>query len=285
MVGRVVVPRGTPLHDTLSQTAADQRIAFLAGLSGVGKSFLLQQLAILAHQAGRTVHLLQWDVCREAFETPEILRRYPEVDGATHMTIRMAVGLWVRDGVRQWHEAHPDRAHMLIGEPPLAGHRLIELAQQKDDEAEALLSGPESRFLVPVPSREVRATIEAARGRSIANPRHDRESADAPPNVMQDDWREIWLRSQQIRRVQASGDAPSFDPEAYADVYRHLLRHRRTTFVPVDLVLTPTGSVYDLHVVASELAASPTEVQRCMEQAESSQVTGGEAGQVGEEGK
>lgn len=264
MTGRLIVPRGSALHEQLARTAAEQRIAFLAGLSGVGKSFLLQQLALLAHEAGRIVHLLQWDVSRAAFETPDILARYPEIDGATHMSIRKAVGLWVRDGVRHWHEQHTGHEHMLIGEPPLAGNRLIELAQVKADDAEALLAGPESRFLVPVPSREVRTAIEAARGRSIANPRHDRESADAPPNVMQDDWREIWRRAQELGVVADPGDAPSFDPETYSAVYRHLLRHRRTTLLPVDTVMTPTGSVYDLHVVASELAASPAEVERCM---------------------
>lgn len=268
MPPHVIIPHGTRLHEVLATVAAGQRIVFVAGLSGVGKSFLLQQLALLAHEAGRVVHLLQWDVSRSAFETPEILARYPEIDGATHMAIRKAVGRWVREGVRQWHERHPEPEQMLIGEPPLAGNRLIELAQPMPDEAEPLLAGPETLFLVPVPTREVRRAIEAARSRTIASPAHARESADAPPNVMQDDWREIWRRGCTLGLAPADAEMPSFDPDVYAAVYRRMLQHRRVELLPVDTVLTPEGSVYDLHVVAGELAASPDEVARCMAEVE-----------------
>ena len=34
-------------------------------------------------RAGRRAHAIQWDVTRAAFETPEILARYPEVEGVT----------------------------------------------------------------------------------------------------------------------------------------------------------------------------------------------------------
>jgi hypothetical protein len=270
MAARVIIQPGTPLHGVLTRVAGGQRIVFLTGLSGVGKSLLLQQLALLAHQAGRVVHLLQWDVSRSAFETPEILARYPEVDGATHMAIRKAVGRWVRGGVRRWRDTHPGPEQMLIGEPPLAGNRLIELAQPLPDDAEDLLAGPETLFLVPVPTREVRRAIEAARGRSIARPGHTRESADAPLNVMQDDWREIWLRARAPGPATAGADddTPSFDPDVYAQVYRRLLRHRRTELVPIDTIMKPPGSVYDLDIVASELAAAPDEVARCMAEVE-----------------
>ena len=53
----------------------------------------------MAHEKGRTVHLLQWDVTRASFEMPEVLARYPEIDGVSHAMIRKAMGLWARDGV------------------------------------------------------------------------------------------------------------------------------------------------------------------------------------------
>jgi hypothetical protein len=255
---------GSALRDTVERVATSQRIVFVAGLSGVGKSLLVQQLARLAGAAGRVTHLLQWDVCRAAFETPAILDRYPEVEGATHMAIRKAVGLWVRDAVQAWHVQHPSAEHVLIGEPPLTGNRLIELAQRRDDEPEALLAGPESLFLVPVPSRAVRATIEAARARSIASPTHARESADAPPNVMADDWLEIHERAVRLGVAPPSTEAPAFDPDAYARVYQHWLRHRRTELLPIDVVLDPAGSVYDIGAVASELAANSAQVEHYM---------------------
>ena len=294
MVSGVIIPTGTPLHDVLRRVAADHRIVFLAGLSGVGKSFLLQQLALMAHDAGRVVHLLQWDVSRAAFETPEILARYPEVDGATHMAIRKAVGRWVRDGVRRWHEAHPSPEQMLLGEPPLAGNRLIELVQRKSDAAETLLAGPDTHFLVPVPTQTVRRAIESARERSIAHPKHERDSSDAPPNVMQDDWCEIWRRGCDLGlvppppgtdayredrfelprkyhgRITEVPRKDHFDPALYATVYEHLLRHRRHELVTVDTVFAPHGSVYDLDIIASELSASPDEVTSCMADVEAS---------------
>ena len=74
---------------------------------GVGKSLLVQQLALMAQAEGRHVHLLQWDVTRAAFERPEILARFPEVDGVTHAAIRQGVGTWARRAVHAWHEQVP----------------------------------------------------------------------------------------------------------------------------------------------------------------------------------
>lgn len=253
----------------------------------MGKSLLLQQLGIIAHEAGRTVHLLQWDVARTNFETGALMAKYPEVNGVTHGVIRKAIGLWARAGVAQWHNQHPGREHMLIGEVPLVGNRLIELVQQRDDEVENLLTGEQSIFAVPVPSKEIRALIEAARQRSIADPQHERERNDAPPNVLRELWIELYRVGQelnfgsspQLEQV-ATGDAghrhsapqsstPLYDPTLYRAIYQQFLRHRRTITLPLDQRYdTSTHSVYTTSFEPAELAPTPVEVSAFVAQVE-----------------
>lgn len=265
----IIIPAGTLLGELFGRLVARQRIVFFAGLPGVGKSLLVQQLALMAQRAGRSVHLLQWDVTRAAFETDGILARYPESDGVTHIAIRKAVGFWARDAVHTWHVRHEGPEHLLIGEVTLVGNRLIELAEVRTDAAEELLDGAHTLFLIPVPSRQVRAAIECAREQSIASPRHQRESADAPPNVLQALWLELCRLAHQLGLAENPGDGPiPYDPDVYAAAYRHLLRQRRAETLPIESVLRSQGSVYDLDLIASELAASPSEVERVMWQVE-----------------
>jgi hypothetical protein len=153
---------------------------------------------------GRNVHLLQWDVVRPAFESREILARYPERDGVTHPVVRKAVGRWVREAVVRWHRDHGSSSAMLIGEVPLIGNRLVELAQVHADDAEPLLAGPQTLFVTPVPSASVRAAIERARERTSANPVNPRESADAAINVLQELWRDTRMRA--VERRSRAGD-------------------------------------------------------------------------------
>jgi hypothetical protein len=176
----VILPPDSALFDALHQAAQARRCIFFAGLPGVGKSLLVQQQALLAHAAGRVVHLLQWDVARGAFETPALLARYPEVHGVTHPAIRRGVGLWVREAVQRWDATHPAPEHLLVGETPLVGNRLVELAQVHPDAVEPLLADHERTvFFIPVPTRNVRHAIERSRGREMASPRHAREAATA----------------------------------------------------------------------------------------------------------
>src|SRR5688500_10788549 len=114
MAAELLLPRDSAIFEALDAAASERRCVFLAGLPGVGKSLLLQQLTILAAERGRLVHRLQWDVARGAFEPPEILRRYPEVDGGSHPAIRRAVGLWARDAVARWNRANADQRHLLL---------------------------------------------------------------------------------------------------------------------------------------------------------------------------
>lgn len=160
-------------------------MVFVAGLPGVGKSLFIRELARAAHRAGRTVHLLQWDVARTAFATPAIDARYPERDGVTHAVIRKAIGQWARGAVLRWAREH-DAAHILIGEVPLVGNRLLDLAQVQTDDAEPLLAGPDTLFVTPVPSIAVRAVIEGARGRTSATRSPARRRRRAAQRVTND---------------------------------------------------------------------------------------------------
>ena len=285
MTSAIVLDRGSKLYGWLHDAATRRRCVFFAGLPGVGKSLLLQQTSLIAQEAGRRVSLLQWDVARGPFETPEIMARYPEIEGVTHAAIRKGAGLWARDAVLAWDRTHPDQHDVLIGEVPLIGNRLIELVQRQPDEAEGLLAGPETVFLIPVPSREVRRAIESARAREMADPTHERELANALPTLVQAFWEEVarLARTLDVRQSptcqpplprtgegEQAGHAGSgeFDPDVYAGVYERLLRHRRAERLDITSVLPVQASVYDALVAATDLVPAPDDVARVMAQIE-----------------
>ncbi len=264
-MSEIILPTNSNIYTTFQELAAQKRLVFLAGLPGTGKSLLIQQLAVMAQQAGRTVHLLQWDVTRAAFETAVLLQKYPEIDGVTHPAIRKAVGLWARTAVWRWHETHPP-SHLLIGEVPLIGNRLTELTQPLDDAAEPLLSDSICCFVIPTPSKAVRQVIEEARAKTIAKPRHEKEARDAQPNVLQMLWEEVAEIGQKLRLT--DGNNLAYDPDLYTAVYQHLLQHRPRHALPVNTVLNPNGSAYALRINGTELAATPAEVAQIMQQIE-----------------
>jgi len=249
---------GSELFAVLRDATTFSRCVFVAGLPGAGKSLLVQQAALIAGEVGRSVHLLQWDVARLAFDTPEILARYPEIDGVTHAAIRIAVGRWARTAVLRWHRAHPDPEHLLIGETPLAGERLMELARPRNDALEPLLAGDATLFLIPVPSREVRRAIETARGREIAAPSHARDMASAPSHLVQRHWDELEAVADELGIARTAPG--TYDPELYASVYRALLRHRRALVVPIARVLPVEGTVHEVPPGAREIVPSAAEV-------------------------
>lgn len=244
-------------------------MSFFAGLPGTGKSLLLQQCALMAEANGRSVHLLQYDVTRAAFETTQYLKQYPEVDGVTHPAIRKAVGIWAREGIWQWIQQFPANNHILLGEVPLIGNRLIELVQPIDDEIEPILADDQTVFIIPVPSTAVREHIAAARQHSINNPQHANETKDAPPNVMHGLWQQVSLLAQQLGLV-AGPPSPGnpYDPTVYTAVYQHLVQHRHHQTLFIDNILQPAGSAYNLKTSGTKLAATPEEVSAIMKKIE-----------------
>lgn len=213
------------------------------------------------------MHTLQWDVARPVFEAAPGGRRYPLVDGVTHVVIRKAAGLWVREAVAVWHAANPGAAALLIGELPLVGGRFIELARPSEDAAEAVLAAPSCRFVIPVPSRDVRAFVEAERDRRMAEPEHAREREDAPSHVLRALWSDLVTaaRALGLPEVPADRGPVPYDPEIYEAVYRRVLTRRQTETLPLTRVLEAgRRSVYDLGVPARDLLPSPEDVARAV---------------------
>jgi hypothetical protein len=262
----------------------EQRMVFVAGLPGTGKSLLIHQLAHLASGAGRRIHLLQWDVARPVLEASPAGRRYPLVDGVTHVVIRKAAGLWVRRALIGWSERHPEPEHLVIGETPFVGSRFVELARRIDDRAEGILAGPRCRFAIAAPSREVRRFLESERARRTASPRHPREREDAPPHVLRDLWDNLAAVARQLgvtepraeptgagsgsKGVAGAGPVP-YDPDVYARVYQAVLRHRHTDVVVLDVILpTEAFSVYDFAVALPDLVPTESEAEEFIREVE-----------------
>ncbi|MEM7347439.1 MAG: hypothetical protein AAF485_24635, partial [Chloroflexota bacterium] len=235
------------------------------------KSLLLQQMALLAYQQGRTVHLFQWDVVRQPFETHDyVLEHYPEIDGVTHAMVRKAAGLWIRQAVGAWYQAHPEETHLLVGEAPLIGGRFMELARSQTDFVEAFLSDPQTTFATVIPSIEIRHLIEGRREASSANPQHEREQADAIPVVMRDSWMDIYNAGAQLG-LNATAQHPyeAYEPDIYQGVYQHLLKHRQRQPLMLDIKLeTAETSVYDLGFQPQELIPHQEDVLTYLADAE-----------------
>ncbi len=264
----LVIPIASNLYKVVKEMVHSKRLIFVTGIPGVGKSLLIQQMALIASEAGREVHLLRYNLARQPFETEVNITKYPEIDGVTDPAIRKAVGLWARQAVQTWHEAHPDPSQLLIGELPLIGNRLIELVEPGDDAAEALLSGEQTVFIVPVPSWEVREVIEETRKRTLADPQNEQEKLDAPPNVLRAMWEAVNGLAREIGLTKASPQTP-YNPYIYGGVFEALLQHRPTKLLLIDQVLRPSRSVYDLAVLAGTLVPSAKEANQTMSQVES----------------
>ncbi len=253
-----------PHIQRLRELARTHRMLFIAGPPGVGKSLLLRDLAEAAHEYGRHVSLLQWDVARRPFDAHALLARYPEVDGITHAVLRKATGLWARDAVAEWAARHAADGALLAGETPLIGHRFVELARPAPDAAEPALAANTTRFLVPIPSVHVRRAIEIARAATTASPLHERERSDAIPDVLRILWAELFDAAAQL--AAESGDPPpvdvGYDPETYEAVYSRALSNRHWDPLPVDVALPPQSrSVYDVHAPIVDLVPSDADAE------------------------
>lgn len=261
-----ILPPDSQLYQIFQDIGQTARTVFFAGLPGVGKSLLLKQFALLAHKNGRILHSIQWDVTRAAFEgTPENQAKYPEIDGSTQPIMRKAVGLWARQGIFDWHREFADPAHLLIGEVPLIGNRLIELVQKGDDAVESLLGSEKTAFFLPVPSKRIRQIIEDAREATISNPRNKNEEKDAQPNVLRALWEDVAQVGFELGLLdERPTGGVAYDPAVYTAVYQHLLQHRHVHQLDIDVQLQPIGSAYDLNVFQTELSASPDEVTKIM---------------------
>jgi len=267
----LIVQEDPGLHDRLAQLIRDCRMVFFAGLPGTGKSLMIHQLAHLAAAAGRTVHLLQWDTARPVFEASPAGRRYPMRDGVTHNVIRKALGVWVRDALARWDKSCPGSEDLLIGETPLVGGRFAELARRLDDAAEPVLAATSCRFVIPIPSRDVRRFLEAARERRARRPVHAREREDAPPHLLRELWEDLAGVAPRlgIDAVREGSRPLPYDPALYGRIYQRVLSHRHTEILSMEKPLPSESiSVYDFAIAAHDVVPAPEEAAGAIEQAE-----------------
>ena len=249
---------GDPALEVLHRLTATKRMLLVAGLPGVGKSLMVQQAALLASRHGRRTHLLRWDVSRLAFENSSAAGAFAPQAGVTHPAIRLAAGDWVRGAVGRWH-AREDEDGLLIGECPLVGNRFSELARRSDDSIEAVLASDDAHFLVPVPSREARARIEALRARELEHPRHESEANNAPLDVVRRLDQEVLALANTLG-LDSGADLASYVPQTYLDVYARLLRHRHHSALHVETLWDVKASAQAVPESCIDLTPSASEV-------------------------
>lgn len=263
----LVLPIASEIHKRFTEAAQQKKMIFIAGLLGTGKSLMIQQLAQIAAEQGRRIHLLQYDVARSSFETPTILEQYPETTaGVTAAEIRLAVDAWARQAVAEWLANHPDAEDLLIGELPLIGRRLLSLSEVQDDALEPhLVAAEESIFFVPVPSWEVREVIENKRAASLEEPQNALEQADASPQVMAALWQEVNTVARDINLTKANAETP-YNPYIYGGVYERILKNRPNAALVVNDILEPVASVYEHKVQRHYLRADEAAIARYIQQ-------------------
>ena len=279
----LLISKDSNLFQPLQNLVNTRKLIFLAGLPGTGKSLLLQQLAILAHNCGRRPHLLQWDVCRLPFLTnAHVMTHYHEKDGITHAGVRKAVGMWARLAVKNWTEEYAGCNDILIGETPIIGNRLVELVRQEPDSIEPILVDAKLTFFgIPTPSWEVRQLIEMQRKARSTNPLHEREKGDAEPDIMYKIWEELHELALHFGLIEANENSKKhYNPDLYFRTYSVLLKHRPAGGININKILPTEGrSVYDLSVGQIELVPSEKEVESVMDVMEKRYSQPGELGQ------
>lgn len=239
----VIIPKESTVHQTLDKLASKARVVCFSGLPAVGKSLYTQQFSYMALSKGREITTLQWDRARQAFETSPILSKYPEMDGITHPCIRKACGLWARKAVYEWNTRNIDPRALLIIEAPLIGNRLVELAVPARDECEDFLRGQDVQFVLPVPTAEIRAAIEARRRETSVDPRHEQEKADANPFVVAILLKELSEVGVRLGYL-GSSEWHLYNPSLYEYVYSAVLKYRNLNILKVDFLVASPDSVY-----------------------------------------
>jgi len=218
------------VYQTLDKAAEEAKVVVFSGLPGVGKSLYINQFKTMARHRGRVVTIIQWDIARKAFETATILDRFPMGDGVIHNGVKLSVGAWLIDQIKQWLVKQQGTNHLLLIEAPLVGHRFIELAKVQQDRAlESFLKSAAFQVIVPIPSKKVRAKIEEDRRAQIEE---DAQNwIGAKPSVMLMLWKMICGIANEMGRNISMDGQPDYDPEVYEFVFSQVLKHRH--FIPL----------------------------------------------------
>jgi len=261
-----MIPKDSTVYKKLEEVAENSECVAFSGLPGVGKSLYVNQFYKIAKDQGRQVTVIQWDIARKSFETPEISARYPMKDGMIHNGVKLSVGLWLLNTVKSWLQTRTNKSLLLI-EAPLVGHRFVELAKVQDDsELESFLSSSCFKIIMPIPSKKVREKIEEDRKAQVD------ENAitwkGAKPSVMLLLWKMTCGIANEFGKAIPMEGQPPYDPETYEFVFNNILKHRH--FVP--LVIDEVFKIHiededELHNLDS-LAATSSEADEYADQLE-----------------
>jgi hypothetical protein len=236
------------------------RCIVVVGLPGTGKSFWVRRMAGFAVASERPVHLLQWDIARLAWDTPEILALYPEVNGITHAAIRGALGIWVREALATWFRSHATDNDLLIVEAPVIGGRFSELAKRTHDALEPHLMDRQTLFVIVAPTVELQRSLRRRRADEAATRADALERHNASLGVLDvqlaavEEVARHWGRPPNV--------AGAYDPELYVGVMREVLRHRNVLVLCPDSLAQGCGSVYDFGPEIVRIAATASEVEK-----------------------
>ena len=252
----IIFHKNSTIYKTLTPLSIAAKVVMFSGLPGVGKSLYVNQFYLMAQQNGRKVSVIQWDMARKAFETPEILARYPLGDGLTHNGVLIAVGVWLVEAVKNWLEEHPNSDDLLLIEAPLLGNRFIELAKiAADNDLETFLKSDKFQVIVPIPSKKLRESIEKARAKDV--PDDVKVWTGAKPSVMLMLWKMVCGIANQLGKNIDMNGQPPYDPSVYQFVFEHVLKHRHFIPLHVDKIYDiAVGSEDELHNLSS-LKADP----------------------------
>ncbi|WP_170738393.1 hypothetical protein [Ruegeria sp. HKCCC2117] len=243
-------------------------MVFFTGLPASGKSFLLRQQISISVSLGRRVHIMRWDTGLAAFQTEDLLARYPDVSDGTHPLIRKAAGLWGRRALARWLAENTDPTDLIVGEVPIIGNRFSEFIQTQPDQIEPALASEETTFMYPVPTKGLRANLEAIRRSTFANPRHPDEARDAPPSTMELAWRQTCAKAAELGLVSEVDIHFPYEEAIYVRFFEHLLQHRNVVRIAVDTIFSDAGSAHDLNANVLELCASSDEVKYAIAEVE-----------------
>jgi len=227
-----IIPTSSPVYKTLNNAASVAKAVVFTGLPGVGKSLYINAFQTIAKSLNRKVTVIQWDVARKSFETPEIQAHFPMGDGTVHNGLKLCAGKWLMATVSSWLTKNKNSDSILLIEAPLVGHRFVELAHKQNiEELEAFLSSKDCQFICPIPSKEVREKIEAARAAEVSE--DAKNWLGAKPSVMLMLWKMICGLANDMGRSIPMDGQPPYDPEVYEFVFNNILKHRN--FIPLHI--------------------------------------------------
>ena len=236
-----MIPNTSPVYKELESAAKNAKAVVISGMPGVGKSLYINQFKDIALQLEREVIVIQWDVARKAFETPEIAKRFPTGDGEVHNGLKLSVGKWLVDTFVEWIAANKEGNGLLLIEAPLVGHRFVELMhKQSDKNLENILTSDDFQVIVPIPSKEIRHKIEQDRNAQVSE--NAKDWSGAKPSVMLLLWKEICGIANEMGKTIPMDGQPPYDPDIYKFVFGEILKHRHFKALYIDEIFPVTIS-------------------------------------------